>query len=149
MSFVNVRSAVIEDIPSLLPLLYELFSIEEDFVFNEDKQRAGLEVMIVSPGAIIMVAETDGEIVGMATGQTIISTAEGGLALLIEDVIVTENYRRSGIAGRLLLAVGDWGKIKGAQRMQLLADKHNAPALNFYKNTKWMETALICFRKYN
>lgn len=42
-------------------------------------------------------------IVGMATIQTLISTAEGGRVGLVEDVVVDESFRGKGI-GKLLLA---------------------------------------------
>ncbi len=149
MNSVGIRQAVVEDIAALLPLLRQLFSIEEDFVFDQESQHAGLELMIASVDAVIMIAETNYKVIGMATGQTVISTAEGGPALLIEDVIVAESHRRSGVGGKLLSALADWSKRRGMKRMQLLADKNNEPAICFYKNSEWTETALICFRKYN
>lgn len=147
MSPVNYRPAVGEDIPALIVLLKQLFSIEEDFVFNQDKQQTGLELMIASAAAVIIVAEENQKIIGMATGQTVISTAEGGSALIIEDVIVAESHRRAGVGGKLLAELGSWAEEHDISRMQLLADKNNEPAIHFYKNSKWTETALICFRK--
>lgn len=42
---VILRKASVSDIDSLVGLLEELFSIEEDFVFDEQKQRKGLLLM--------------------------------------------------------------------------------------------------------
>jgi GNAT superfamily N-acetyltransferase len=149
MSSVTFRQAVKGDISSLLQLLHQLFAIEEDFTFHPGKQQKGLEMMIDSPGAIIIVAESNGEIIGMATGQIVLSTAEGGPALLVEDVVVTRTWQRNGVGGDLLYAVGAWGEKQGARRMQLLVDRNNVPAKCFYENNQWTETALICLRKYH
>jgi hypothetical protein len=35
----------------------------------------------------------------------------------------------------------------GVKRIQLLADKYNYPALNFYKTQEWGLTSLIVLRK--
>jgi len=43
-----------------------------------------------------MVAELDKQIVGVCTAQLLISTAEGGIVALIEDVVVDGNYRGQG-----------------------------------------------------
>ena len=49
----------------------------------------------------IKVAEIDGAVRGMCTVQLVISTAEGGLAGLVEDLVVDRTYRGQGIGGLL------------------------------------------------
>lgn len=149
MSNVTFRQAVKGDISSMLQLLHQLFAIEEDFSFHPGRQQQGLELMIDSPGASIIVADNDDEIIGMATGQVVISSAEGAPALLVEDVVVARAWQRSGVGSDLIWTLGLWGEKHGAIRMQLLVDKNNVPALCFYKDNQWMETALICLRKYH
>lgn len=149
MEGVIFRKAVRADISSLLQLLHQLFAIEEDFTFQPDRQQRGLQLLLESQDGVIIVAEKDNEVIGMATGQKIISTAEGAPALLVEDVVVTSMWQRSGIGSALIKEVGFWGKEQGAERMQLLADKNNEPALCFYRENYWHKTALICLRKYN
>ena len=85
----------------------------------------------------------------MATGQLLVSTAEGSLALLVEDVVVSSSHQGRGLGSALLQAAGDWGRASGAVRMQLLADMENDMALEFYKKQKWRKTQLICLRKYH
>lgn len=147
MKTVTFRQAVRSDISSLLQLLHQLFTIEEDFTFDPDRQKIGLELLMDSPEAAIIVAEKDAEVIGMVTGQKVISTAEGGPALLIEDVVVAGPWQRIGIGSALIREIGFWGKQQGASRMQLLADRNNEPALCFYRENYWKKTALICLRK--
>ena len=54
---IAIRPAEFEDIEALIALLNQLFSIEHDFLFDEDKQRKGLELMLTSDGRCILVAE--------------------------------------------------------------------------------------------
>lgn len=144
-----IRPATGNDLPYLLALLEQLFSIEEDFLFDAKKQIKGLELLLEQENSHILVAEINGRVVGMATGQLLVSTAEGNLTLLVEDVVVVSSHQGHGIGSTLLQAIGDWGRSFGAVRMQLLADLENTQALKFYKKEKWRKTQLICLRKYH
>lgn len=130
-------------------LLKQLFDIEEDFTYDPSKQAKGLELLLAAPNGRIMVAELNSVVIGMAAGQILISTAEGAPALVIEDVIVDAMFRQQGIGSTLLDALAGWGRSCGAGRMQLLADKKNHQALQFYRSQNWRETKLICLRKYH
>lgn len=143
-----VRPAVPADIEFMVSLLRLLFSIEEDFQANEERQRQGLALMLDNPRGIILVAEVDDQVIGMCSGQLLISTAEGGPALLMEDVIVTEEFRGCGVGRLLVSAMGEWAATQGACRLQLLADRKNNDALVFYARLGWQATGLICLRKY-
>lgn len=143
-----IRRASREDILSLIPLLRILFSIEEDFTFDAKKQQKGLDLLIEQHSSAVFIAEYNRETVGMVTGQLLISTAEGGPALVVEDLVVEPHHRNKKIARSLLQALGNWAEEKGAYRMQLLADTSNKEALSFYKKCDWTQTKLICLRKY-
>jgi len=144
-----IRPATRKDLDAMVLLLRQLFGIEEDFAFDAQKQKRGLELLLKSESSMILVAEQQDMVVGMGTGQLVISTAEGGLSLLIEDVTVQPAWQHQGIGSTLLQALGDWGASKGAMRMQLLADRTNSPALDFYHAAGWRKTQLICLRKYH
>lgn len=144
----TVRPASAGDIDTLVTLLQQLFTIEDDFQIDGKKQRQGLAMMLDNPRGCIMVAENNGRVIGMCTGQLLVSTAEGGPALFMEDVVVAEGFRGYG-AGRLLVsAMGEWAAGRGASRLQLLADQKNREALAFYARLGWQTTGLICLRKY-
>jgi ribosomal protein S18 acetylase RimI-like enzyme len=144
-----IRQGRTQDIRSLVELLRELFSIESDFSFDVALQKCGLEKIIEdgSGKSCIMVAEKQERVIGMCSGQILISTAEGGPAVLIEDMVVFPEHRGAGIGKQLLAAIEEWSIMKGATRMQLLADKNNFAALGFYKKNGWGTTQLICLRK--
>lgn len=146
--YVLIREAQLEDIPTLCSLLHELFSIEADFTPERAKQAAGLEMLIKEGDrSCVMVAELNGMVVGMCSCQLVISTAQGGPAGLLEDLIVSRPYRGQGIGPKLLRAIETWAKMQGASRVQLLADRTNTAALEFYLANEWKRTQLICLRR--
>lgn len=142
-----IRLAKPEDIPALVSLLRLLFSIEKDFVFNADKQERGLRLLLANAQAAVFAAQQDGKVIGMCTGQLLISTAQGGLSALVEDVAVQPAQQGKGIGRQLVAAAEAWAVSQGASRIQLLADRNNAPALAFYQKMEFQTTAMICLRK--
>ena len=144
---VTIRPAQPVDLDSLVELLKTLFAIEADFTFDEPVQQRGLSMVMESERACLLVAEEEGAVIGMCSGQLTISTAEGGPALLVEDVVVRAEWRGRGIARRLLDNIGAWAEGQGASRLQLLADRNNGQALAFYRHLGWRTTELVCLRK--
>ena len=146
---ITIRTAKPSDIPQLVELLKELFTIEADFDYDLDKQTCGLNLLLKSGKDCILVAElpNGNKVLGMCTVQTLISTAEGGAVGLLEDLIVAADFRNQGIAAKLVVEAVEWPNCHGLKRLQLLADKHNLPALSFYQKPGWKTTQLVCLRK--
>ncbi len=136
-----------EDISDMVELLRQLFSIERDFNFSPEKHESGLQMLLRSSSSRVFVAERQGHVIGMCTLQTLISTAEGDLVGLVEDVVVDEGSRREGIGSLLLETITEWAQTAGLKRLQLLADRDNIPAFEFYRKYHWSQTNLICVRK--
>lgn len=145
----NVRFAVLEDLTSLVALLQQLFSLEVDFVGDPEKQRQGLRLLLANPQAIVVVVAFEKQVLGMCSGQLLISTAEGGYSVLVEDVVVLPEWQGQGFGRALLAAVADWAEERGATRLQLLADRNNAPAFGFYRQLGWQTTELVCLKRQN
>ncbi len=142
-----IRRARAADLADLTALLQILFGIEEDFSFDETRQRQGLMLMLENEQGVVLVAENSGKVIGMCTGQLLISTAEGGPAVLVEDVVVLPAWQDRGVGRLLMRSIADWAAGKKAARLQLLADRNNQAALSFYDKIGWQMTDLICLRK--
>lgn len=144
---IHIRPARQQDIDQMVLLLKSLFALEKDFTFDPARHADGLQLLLGSERSMVLVAEYEGRIAGMCSGQQVISTVEGGPALLVEDVVVAAQLRGQGIGRRLLRTLTEWAKTRGISRMQLLADSDNSNALAFYKHSGWQTTRLICLRK--
>ncbi len=147
---VHVEPAGCADIPALIDLLAGLFALEKDFAVDAAKQRRGFELLLAQQGdrALLLVARSQaGEVVGMASAQLVISTAEGAPSAWIEDVVVRPDSRGRGIGRALLEALLAWAQSQGATRAQLLADAGNTPALQFYRRSGWQSTRLAAWRR--
>lgn len=141
-----IRCATPEDSDAMLVLLNQLFGVEQYFCFDAPTQHRGLAMLLASSLARVFVAEAEGAVRGMATGQLVVSTAQGGLSVLVEDVVVDEGWRRRGIGTLLLAELQRWASSQGAGRMQLLADRDNETGLTWYRRHGWQHTNLICLR---
>jgi GNAT superfamily N-acetyltransferase len=105
---ISIRAAVPADIDKLTALPRALFAIEKDFTFDEETQRRGLQMMLRHDRGCILVAESEGRLIGMCSGQLTISIAEGGPSLLIEDVVIQRDRQGKGAGRRLMAVFGEW-----------------------------------------
>ena len=146
---VHIRNANSADLVPMTDLLNSLFSIEKDFSADGSRQMKGLRMLLGNPRARILVAEEHDEVVGMCTGQIVISTAEGGPSILVEDVVVRSDRQGEGIGSMLMEAILGFAVENRATRLLLLADCENTPALKLINKIGWNKTSMICLRKTN
>ena len=143
-----IRPARIEDITAMAGLLALLFAVEEDFLADKEKQLAGLEMFFKhKEGRCLIVAEHQQQVIGMCSAQLLISTAAGGWKALVEDVVVAEQFRGQGVGKKLLDELAGWAEQQGVIRMDLLADRNNSAALDFYERLQWRSTNLVALQK--
>ncbi|MBF0540319.1 MAG: GNAT family N-acetyltransferase [Nitrospirae bacterium] len=144
---ITIRQARSSDIAPMCDLLAGLFRIETDFKPNIERQRQGLNMLInAGDSAVLYVAESGEEILGMCSIQTLISTAQGGHVGLLEDLIVRVDQRGKGIGTALISEGIKWCGLRNISRIQLLRDSKNSAALNFYTKRGWSKTQLECMR---
>ncbi len=145
---VQIRPAVTGDLPAIAALLSELFRIERDFTPDLDRQLKGLRLLARMPERVLIwVAIWDNCVVGTCAVHDGVSTAEGTQVAVLEDLIVAERFRRKGIGRALLKAAEKHAWHHGARRLQLLTDRNNKPALDFYARHSWEPTQLVALRR--
>ncbi|MDP2078820.1 MAG: GNAT family N-acetyltransferase [Sulfuricurvum sp.] len=113
-------------------LLKELFTIEDDFAIDTQKQIHGLQLILEQSNTIVLVAHYHNRIVGMVSMQQLISTSMGERVGFIEDMIVQIDFRGQGIGSLLLTSLITTSKQLGYKRLSLGVDLRNTPAKAFY-----------------
>jgi len=145
---IAITSATAADLDAMADLLYELFTLESDFKPEREKQLRGLRLILDNPQiGQLFVLRVEGVIAGMANALITVSTAEGRLVVLLEDVIVKAAFRGQKLGRRLIEHVFDWAAQAGMPRVTLLADKDNTPALAFYERLGFEHSAMRVLRK--
>lgn len=131
----NIRKGRVEDMPRVLELIQELATFEKQpdavQVTVSDLERDGFGA---NPLFQILVAELDGEIPGIALFYNRYSTWKGK-TIHLEDLIVSEKYRGSGIGMKLYEAVMAEAKNQNVRRVEWNVLDWNTPAISFYEKT--------------
>lgn len=129
-----IRQGNKEDLPSALELIRELAIYEkaEEQVVNtvEMMEKDGFGSHPVF--GFIVAEEPDGEIVGMSMYYYRYSTWKGK-RMYLEDLIVKEAKRGSGVGKLLFERTIEIGKETGCTGMMWQVLDWNEPAINFYK----------------
>ncbi|MDR0533105.1 MAG: GNAT family N-acetyltransferase [Verrucomicrobiales bacterium] len=144
---VNITLAEPADIPALAGLLAMLFEQEYDFNPDRTRQERAIALLLQEPEhAWIWVARADSVPVGMISLQSVISTAEGGKSLWLEDWIVHPACRGRGIGGRLLRYAIEQARARGFRRISLLTDRDNLSAQGRYAEQGFKPSAMLPMR---
>ena len=143
----RIEPATLEDLPQLVELLVALFEEEEDFNPDRAKQEHGLRLILEQPNrGRIFVLRTDHQVVGMLNLLFTISTAEGGLVVLLEDLIIHPKHRRQGFGGLLLDYAIAFSKERGFKRITLLTDRISADSQEFFQTHGFKHSSMIPMR---
>ena len=137
-----ICEATHHDIPYLINLLKQLFHIEKDFIFDANKHIQGLKLFLEQDNTHLIIAKFEGDIVAMVSLQTVISTAMGSKAGLIEDFVVHDDYKNLGIGSHLLTYIKQKAKEHKLQRLQLVCDNFNDSAKEFYTKKSFKKSNL-------
>jgi ribosomal protein S18 acetylase RimI-like enzyme len=122
------------DLPQLVELLGLLFDQEAEFRPDAAKQAAALKLLLSDPvRGRIYVARDGRRPVAMASLLFTISTAEGGKAAWLEDLVVHPDYRQQGTGQKMLAYVISQARAEGVLRITLLTDMQNESAQALYR----------------
>jgi GNAT superfamily N-acetyltransferase len=130
---VNIRPARVADASRVLALLIGGALRASEDPSDLAPYEAALREITDNPGATVLVAEQDGEVVGICQVITFRHLQQtGGLCAEIESVHVDERCRSQGIGGVLVNAAVDWARSMGCYRVQLTSNKARTAAHRFY-----------------
>jgi len=107
-----------------------------------------LRLILESPSrGRIFALRNDHIIIGMVNLLFTISTAEGGMVILLEDFIVHPNHRGQGYGEALLDFVHKFAKDKQFKRVTLLTDKFSPESQKFFAAHGYNRSDMVPMRK--
>ncbi len=131
----NIRKGEKKDMKAVLDLIQELATFEKEpdavVVTVADLERDGFGD---SPLFHTFVAEIENEIVGIALYYYRYSTWKGK-TIHLEDLIVKEKMRGSGLGFALYSKIIEQGKIDKVRRIEWAVLDWNLPAIEFYQKS--------------
>lgn len=130
----TIREAKREDMPQVLQLIKELAAYEnasgEVEIGLKELEEEGFDHQNFK----CFVADVEGKIEGMALVYFRFSTWKGRTVHL-EDLIVRESMRGTGLGGALYQKVVEYGYENGVKRVEWVVSEGNKNAIEFYENT--------------
>ncbi|MCM4161149.1 GNAT family N-acetyltransferase [Antarcticibacterium flavum] len=132
---INIRKSEKKDAPSILELIKELAHFEKETEAVEvDVEELEREGFGDHPLFTCFVAEVNGNIEGIALVYFRFSTWKGRTVHL-EDLIVREKMRGTGIGSALYRKVIEYSLEQGCKRTEWVVLDWNQPAIDFYKRS--------------
>src|ERR1700732_2733151 len=149
LGLTRIEAATLEDLPSLVQLLMDLFGQESDFWPDYNSQIRGLRLILEQPSrGRIFVLRSANQIIGMINLLFTISTAEGGFVILLEDLIISKNFRNQRMGSELLKYALEYAKQKGFLRITLLTDRISEASLAFFEKHAFQRSDMVPMRLY-
>ena len=133
---ITIREGKEADLPGTFTLIRELAEYEkapQEVTNNLEMMRE--DGFGTNPIFKFFVAEAAEGIIGIAIYFTAYSTWKGK-TIYLEDLVVTEKYRRFGIGNKLFDAVAKKAEELGAKRFAWQVLEWNEPAISFYRKAK-------------
>ena len=130
-----IRRATAADVGDILRLIRELAAYERE----PDAVHATVDSLTATlfgptPSAEALVAEVDGEVVGLALFFTNFSTWTGRAGLYLEDLYVAPHARGTGLGKALLQRLARIAVGRGCARLEWSVLDWNQPAIDFYRS---------------
>ncbi len=144
---IRIEAATIEDLPSLVDLLFDLFTQEADFTPDRVRQTRGLRLILEQPSrGRIFVLRHHGRILGMINLLFTISTAQGGFVILLEDLVIHADHRGMGFGSKLVEHAIRYAREKNFSRITLLTDRLVDRSITFYKRHGFFVSEMVPMR---
>lgn len=143
----EVREAERRDVSEICRLLALLFEQEVEFAASYERQERAVYEIVENPECgRFLVLEHEGIIIGSVSVLFVPTTALGGSAALLEDMIIKPEMRGSGFGELLLRKAIKFAREHGCLRITLLTDQDNMKAQRLYKKHGFVESKMLPMR---
>jgi GNAT superfamily N-acetyltransferase len=137
MSF-HVRAAEPGEEQAVLSLYEWLFAPPGSKPSQWDDKRAAVAMRqaIDSHDSAVLLADSDGELVGFCTGYMDMHSVRFGYRAWVEDLAVHPEHRSEGVGKALLDAAKAWARERGATHLELDSGDTRHDAHRFYERER-------------
>ncbi len=142
-----IRDANQRDIPAIMELIY----LKAEFdgcpkSVEATPQKLEIDLFGETPLAFVLLAEVDGDIIGLATYHFIYSTFLAKPGIWLDDLYVKAEYRSDQVGQALMLRLRQIAKEKGCGRIDWTVAVSNERGINFYEKigAKIMNKTKLC-----
>ncbi len=148
MNNILIRRAMKSDIPTVSKLAIELIeAVKNSGGTAKDVLSENSRNVLTNPNSYILLAETEGKVIGFISFMTRKTIIHSGLCGLIDELVVSKRYRRKGVGKELIKAAIEECKKLRCCEVELSTEFTNVNAREFYKHCGFEETGVI-FEKH-
>jgi GNAT superfamily N-acetyltransferase len=139
MGTTSVRLASAEDWPAVATLLVELGRGVAEGTAEDPTHRQAFAGHLRQIGNVTLVAERDGEVVGVIDMEYHQRLGDHRPQARVNDVVVTEDARGFGVGTDLLRRAETLARKRGCFRMALVTASWRGDSIEFYRREGWSE----------
>ena len=149
MTSIRIRMATVSDVGTLLPLfrLYQAH-YSQLTTATEEKTEHFLADLVTQPAqGFALLAETEGGVIGFATGFVTVSGVLAERLVHLGDLYVDIDFRRQGVATRLMDGVVDEAALRGVALVRWLSLASNSELNQWYESLGATSGEFLLFLK--
>ncbi len=144
MNQVVIRKATQSDLSTIYELAIELVeSVKDVEGIAKDVVRQNCRNVLTNPNSYILLAGTEGKVIGFISFMTRKTIIHSGLCGLIEELVVSKRYRGKGVGKELINAAVEECKKLRCCEVEVSTEFTNVNAREFYKHCGFEETGVI------
>ena len=131
----EIRAARVDEVDAVIATYEWLFAPpgSKPALWDDRRASVALREAIESHDSVVIVADSDGDLVGLCTGYQDMHSVRFGYRAWVEDLAVHPERRSEGIGKALLDAARAWAKERGATHLELDSSEARPDAHRFYE----------------
>jgi len=141
---ISILEATEADLPAMEALLVELINtMDNPQGFDPQKLRDNCRFLINRANSYLLVAKIGEIVVGLINFSLHQTAITPGMSGLIDELIVTKDYRGQGIGKKLVSSAINKCRQLGCRELEVCTEKANTRAREFYKGRGFEEDAVL------